>query len=295
MTGWIYIKDDPSTHYRSEGAQSIWPPKYLKFTLHLDGTTNEIAFTDPRRLGRIRLVDHADGHDLRAVSPLDQNGPDPVLEPIELAWLTDKLRKRKVPVKAWLLDQSAIAGVGNWVGDEILYQARLHPECYSDKLTDAQIGELHRALLYVTKFAVDVEADSSKFPDNWLMLHRWGKGKKGNKLPTGEKIEFVKVGSRTSAFVPSVQKKGPLKKVKVEDEVESEVEEVKPKKTKRGAKRKRVKKEDIEEEEIIRGELEEEEEEDMKPVEQEEVEEELQDKKPKRGRGRPKKVGPRIP
>lgn len=69
-----------------------------------------------------------------------------------------------------------------------------------------QITELHHALLYVTKFAVDVEADSSKFPDNWLMLHRWGFGKKtSGQLPTGEKVEFVKVGGRTSAFVRSVQ------------------------------------------------------------------------------------------
>lgn len=69
-----------------------------------------------------------------------------------------------------------------------------------------QIAELHRALLYVTKFAVDVEADSSKFPGNWLMLHRWRLGKKtGGQLPTGEKVEFVKVGGRTSAFVQSVQ------------------------------------------------------------------------------------------
>lgn len=118
MSGWIYIKSDPSAHYRSAEkptAYAEWPPKYLKFNLQL-ADSNEIAFTDPRRLGRIRLISHTDGNALRDLPPLKENGPDPVLSTIELDWLSEKLHKRKVPVKAWLLDQSAVAGVGNWVG-----------------------------------------------------------------------------------------------------------------------------------------------------------------------------------
>lgn len=121
--------------------------------------------------------------------------------------------------------------------DEILWNARIHPEQLSNTLTDAQMAELHRALLYVTKFAVDVEADSTKFPDDWLMLHRW-KGKKGNVLPSGEKIDFVKVGSRTSAFVPSLQRLPGAKEVKeVKEDEEEEVKE-KPKPRKRKAAKK---------------------------------------------------------
>lgn len=57
----------------------------------------------------------------------------------------------------------------------------------------------------MTKFTVDVEADRSKFPSNWLTVHRLG-GKAGvYQLPTGERVESVKIGGRTSAFVPSVQ------------------------------------------------------------------------------------------
>ena len=52
-------------------------------------------------------------------------------------------------------------------------------------------------------------ADSSKFPDEWLFNHRWGKGKKDapTKLPNGAAITFLTVGGRTSCVVPSVQKK----------------------------------------------------------------------------------------
>jgi len=210
MTGWIHIKDDPLSHYRAAEKRddTQWPPKFHKLIVKLRDSDNEIAFVDARRLGRIRLIDHHDGHDLRNVSPLKENGPDPVIEPIKLEWLQNQLKARKVPVKAWLLDQSAIAGIGNWVGDEILFHARLHPECYTQNLGESHVADLHKAILEVTKTAVETDADSSKFPANWLMLHRWGKGKgtKNNKLPTGEQVEFLKVGGRTSAFVRALQR-----------------------------------------------------------------------------------------
>ena len=93
--------------------------------------------------------------------------------------------------------------------DEILYHAKLHPEQYSDTFSAAQLKQLHTSILYVTKTAVDLLADSSKFPDEWLFNHRWGKGKKDapTKLPNGAAITFLTVGGRTSCVVPSVQKK----------------------------------------------------------------------------------------
>ncbi len=52
-------------------------------------------------------------------------------------------------------------------------------------------------------------ADSSKFPEDWLFKHRWGKGKKDSltTLPNGAKITYLTVGGRTSCVIPSVQKK----------------------------------------------------------------------------------------
>jgi formamidopyrimidine-DNA glycosylase len=117
MTGWIYVKDDPMSHYRAteKPEQNEWPPKYHKFVMKLRDSNNEIAFCDSRRLARIRLIEH-DGYDLRNVSPLKENGPDPVQESITLGWFQTQLKARKVPIKSWLLDQARIAGIGNWVG-----------------------------------------------------------------------------------------------------------------------------------------------------------------------------------
>jgi formamidopyrimidine-DNA glycosylase len=90
-----------------------------------------------------------------------------------------------------------------------LYNAKLHPEQYSDTFSSAQLKQLHKSILYVCQTAVDLLADSSKFPEDWLFKHRWGKGKKDSvsTLPNGAKITFLTVGGRTSCVIPSVQKK----------------------------------------------------------------------------------------
>ena len=118
--------------------------------------------------------------------------------------------------------------------DEVMYQARLHPEQYSNTFTDEQIERLHKAIMYVCDTAIEVNADSSLFPKDWLMNHRWSKGKE-TKLPTGEKVTFLKVGGRTSAIVPSLQKKtaavaGDVSGDADADEAGEADEEAKPKK-----------------------------------------------------------------
>lgn len=77
----------------------------------------EVAYTDPRRFGRIRLVDCAAAN-IRNTTPLKENGPDPVIDKdlITDAWLEKKMKSKHVPVKALLLDQANISGIGNYVG-----------------------------------------------------------------------------------------------------------------------------------------------------------------------------------
>jgi formamidopyrimidine-DNA glycosylase len=210
------FSNDSTAYYRpKKPAEAEWPPRFWKFVLQMEKTEGdeeepiEVAFVDARRLARVRLVD-VPAEEMRKTSPLKENGPDPVLDKdiLTVEWLAKKLRSKKVPVKALLLDQANISGIGNWVGDEIMYQSRLHPEQYSNTFSDEQIAALHKAMMYVCDTAIECLGDSDQFPEDWLMKHRWGKGKKdGGKLPNGAKITFLKVGGRTSAVVPSVQKK----------------------------------------------------------------------------------------
>ena len=254
MTGWVKFKGDggegeyrrmkekkerqkaardgtgeEETNADEQEEEEEWPPRFWKFVLQTkDGV--EAAFVDSRRFSAIRLLD-VPAEELRNTSPLKENGPDPVVDKgiITVDWLAEKLQKKRVPVKAFLLDQAVVSGVGNWVADEVLYQARIHPEQYCNTLSDAQSKQLHDKLISVCTTACDLLADSSKFPETWLMRHRWDKGKQGgSKLPSGEKIVHVTVGGRTSAVVPSVQKKtGPVAGDVSEGEESEKEEEVK--------------------------------------------------------------------
>nr|POE58676.1 formamidopyrimidine-dna glycosylase [Quercus suber] len=218
MTGWVKFDVEDTFYYGRENGKEKketdeWPPKYAKFVLAFDkdGERDPVqaAFVDPRRLARIRLVD-CDADDIRNQSPLKENGPDPVRDKdiVTVEWLTQLLGRKRIPVKALLLDQANLSGVGNWVADETLYQARLHPEQYSNTFTKEQTKRLWEALMYVCTTAVECLGDSKLFPKDWLMMYRWGMGKKdANVLPNGDKIVHLKVGGRTSAIVPSVQKK----------------------------------------------------------------------------------------
>lgn len=119
MTGWLKIKNADTYYYRTNNNDDQeWPPKYWKFLLQTDEEPpTEAAFVDPRRLARIRLVD-CPAEDIRKHTPLKENGPDPITDKdiMTLDWLLEKVRSKKVPIKALLLDQANISGIGNWMG-----------------------------------------------------------------------------------------------------------------------------------------------------------------------------------
>ena len=120
MAGWLKMKNEDTAYYKPDASESDpeWPPKYWKFTLETaEEPKAEAAFVDFRRFSRIRLVD-CKADELRNTSPLKENGPDPVLDKdvVTVDWLKEKLGSKKIPIKALLLDQANISGIGNWVG-----------------------------------------------------------------------------------------------------------------------------------------------------------------------------------
>ena len=119
MAGWLKIRDEETAYYKPAKPEAWpeWPPKYWKFVLETaEEPKCEAAFVDLRRFARIRLIDCA-ADQMRNVSPLVENGPDPVIDKdvVTEEWLAEKLGSKRVPVKALLLDQANISGIGNWV------------------------------------------------------------------------------------------------------------------------------------------------------------------------------------
>jgi formamidopyrimidine-DNA glycosylase len=66
-----------------------------------------------------------------------------------------------------------LVGLRDIFPDEVLYHARIHPEERCNSLSEEQIQALHLQIRDVCTFAVNVNADDSKFPDNWLFRYRW--------------------------------------------------------------------------------------------------------------------------
>lgn len=185
-----------------------WPPRFHKLLVTFtDPNTKKhvhFGYKDPLRWGKLRLVP---GDPLTS-DPINKLGFDPVLGLPDLEAFKLKVQRRSVPVKALLLDQSFSAGVGNWVADEILYQSMIHPAQYTNTLTEKELDAMYHKMKFICETAVEAEADESKFPDDWLMKHRWNKGKKNEnkgRLPNGLLLQFETVGGRTSAFAPEKQ------------------------------------------------------------------------------------------
>jgi formamidopyrimidine-DNA glycosylase len=256
-TGWIHIKGQRTayTNYykkMKEGDADQWPPKFWKFCLETKDPGVKVAFTDPRRLGRVRLVD-CPGKEIRQHSPLVENGPDPVvdLDRFTEEYLRKKMKARHVPIKALLLDQTTLSGIGNWVGDEVLYQAKLHPEQYCNEFNDEQIKQLFKAIRYVCQVSVDKLGDSDQFPKDWMFHYRWNTRPSAptSHLPNGEKLAFLKVGGRTSCYAPNVQKKsGHIAPGVKEEPIVSDAEPEMKKKTAKSKAKQEVKSEDDEDE-----------------------------------------------
>ena len=120
MAGWFKIRDDETAYYKPTKPPdpAEWPPKYWKFAFEtLETPKVEAAFVDFRRFARVRLID-CPAEEMRKTTPLKENGPDPVVDKdiVTVEWLSEKLRSKKIPIKALLLDQANISGIGNWVG-----------------------------------------------------------------------------------------------------------------------------------------------------------------------------------
>jgi formamidopyrimidine-DNA glycosylase len=200
MTGAMSIKGKGAMKYKSfEVDVHNWPPRFAKLVVEFD-TGVSLAYTDPRRFGKVRLI----SGDVASSPPMNQLGFDPLLSMPDRETFIEKFAKRAAPIKAALLDQKIAAGVGNWIADEVLYHARVHPETPAKELTVAQLSEIRDKMGMICRAACAANADSEKFPKDWLFHSRWGKVAGSM---NGSKIEFITVGGRTTAFVPAVQKR----------------------------------------------------------------------------------------
>uniref|UniRef100_A0A164U5B6 Formamidopyrimidine-DNA glycosylase catalytic domain-containing protein n=1 Tax=Daucus carota subsp. sativus TaxID=79200 RepID=A0A164U5B6_DAUCS len=168
MAGAIYIKGVAVTKYKRSAVNDTdeWPSKYSKVFMELDDGL-ELSFTDKRRFAKVRLLENP-----VSALPISELGPDALFEPMTAEDFFKSLSSKKTGIKALLLDQSYISGIGNWIADEVLYQARIHPLQISASISKESCFALHQCIKEVIEKAVEVGADSSQFPSSWIFHSR---------------------------------------------------------------------------------------------------------------------------
>ncbi len=202
MTGGFHTAPGgPRVKLESTGKKPdhAWPPRFTKLHLVFDDG-GELVMADARRLGRIRLR-----RDPASQPPISRLGFDAHRGLPPFARFRELVRGRAAPLKALLLDQGFAAGVGNWIADEVLYQARLDPRRRANTLTDPEIMRMRAALKRVVDTSVRVSNDSDRYPRGWLFHRRWGRNPRAVTM-TGERIRHITVGGRTTAWVPTRQR-----------------------------------------------------------------------------------------
>jgi len=151
MTGTLLYDADPAL-----------PHTRVRFELD-DG--HRLTWTDPRRFGTGELAEDSAALEAFLAARL---GVEPFSGEFTVQALREQAHRRRTPVKAFLLDQRRVAGVGNIYADEALFRARIHPLRPAGRLNRAQLERLHEGVLASLRAGVAANGasiDDFRHPD----------------------------------------------------------------------------------------------------------------------------------
>jgi formamidopyrimidine-DNA glycosylase len=201
-------------HLRMTGSLLLNPKgvdRYARAVFHLSNG-HRFVFSDRRRLGLMWLVDDAG-------TVVCKLGPEPLDESFTPDILGQRLSRHHIPVKAALLDQCIVAGIGNMYADEALFAARIHPLRKADSLSPEEVQTLYHCIRKVLRAAIGskgASVDTYVRPEGELGTAHFDfkvAHKGGEPCPVcGGTIERVPVQNRGTCFCPRCQPlgRGPL-------------------------------------------------------------------------------------
>lgn len=173
----------------------------------------ELRFVDARRFGRLSIYKPTD--DAPADNPQTEKYTGPGSEPLTIApaKFAALFRKRKTPIKAALLNQSLLHGVGNIYADESLFRAGIRPTRHAGRLTRAQLERLRLALVDVLTHAIQLGGSSvSDYVDadgvrGFFQLEHRVYGRAGQTCTIcTTPLKKLTVAGRTTIYCPTCQK-----------------------------------------------------------------------------------------
>jgi formamidopyrimidine-DNA glycosylase len=173
---------------------------------------SDVAYRDVRRFGTWLLLERGELAEYLA----SRLGGEPLAPAFTAKKLGQLLAGRRAPLKALLLDQRVLAGVGNIYADEALWYARLHPLRPGGGLTPDELGELHRGVRRALRKGIarqgaslrdysTPDGDRGSMQDEFVVYGRAGEPC----LRCGTPIEKTRAGGRGTWFCPGCQRREP--------------------------------------------------------------------------------------
>ncbi|HHV63815.1 MAG TPA: bifunctional DNA-formamidopyrimidine glycosylase/DNA-(apurinic or apyrimidinic site) lyase [Peptococcaceae bacterium] len=182
--------------------------KHTHVVLHLD--EGELHYSDIRKFGRMQLVPTKKASEISFLAKL---GPEPLDEAFAFDKLGQQLAGKKCTIKAALLDQRVIAGLGNIYADEALFRAGIYPGRKTDSLKVSEIILLCNSIQDVLNEGIkakgtsfrdyrDAEGNKGMFQEKLMVYGRAGQECKG----CGGILAKEKIAGRTTVYCPNCQK-----------------------------------------------------------------------------------------
>lgn len=201
--GWLGLHLGMTGELRDEAA-AYSPAKHDHLVLRQHARS--LVFTDPRMFGAVAWTPGSEPPGWWRLRPP---------EIIERAFTRERMgtflaRRGRAPIKAVLLMQEMFPGIGNWMADEALWRARIHPARRAGSLTAGEQVALHAALRFVCRGALrtvargDAGGSWGDPPRGWLFHQRWSDG--GLCPATGVRLVRETIGGRTTCWSPALQK-----------------------------------------------------------------------------------------
>ena len=211
--GWITVAAPESERRPSRGARAAVgaPPKNVSARIRFDdGSELRLIEHGTEKKARLWLAD-----DIDSVPELAKLGPDPARGELTLERFLDSVRSAPRQLKTLLTDPGSVAGIGNGLSDEILFEARLSPMKRTDQIDDEEAARLHAAVLSVVERQVSLlrESAGGALPQKEPVEHYVVHDHRGRPCPRcGTPIAWVSYADRDTFYCPGCQTGGvPLK------------------------------------------------------------------------------------
>jgi formamidopyrimidine-DNA glycosylase len=183
--------------------------KHTRLVIRFEDGANELRFRDVRKFGFLLCVE---GDPMAACAELACLGPEPL--EVGLEEFAAFIARKKGRIKSLLLDQTVIAGIGNIYADEMLFDARIHPETPASSLAKKAVERLYVSMKKVLTLAIAEKGstlqdyrDAEGKAGNFQFFHKVYDRKGEPCVVCAAPVRMTRIGGRSSHFCPKCQRK----------------------------------------------------------------------------------------